>query len=31
MTNGELLYLLMAIGAATLFAITLAWGERRTR
>ena len=31
MTDGEFLYLLMAIGAAVLFAVTLAWSEARTR
>ena len=30
MTDGELLYLLMAIGAAALFAVTLAWSAARS-
>jgi hypothetical protein len=30
MTDGELLYLLMAIGAAVLFAVTLAWSAARS-
>ena len=30
MSDGELYYLIMAIGAAALFAITLAWSYRRT-
>jgi len=30
MTDGEILYLGMVIGAAVLFAITLAWSASRT-
>lgn len=30
MTDGELFYLLMAIGAAVLFAVTLAWSAARS-
>jgi hypothetical protein len=30
MTDGELLYLLMAIGAAALFVVTLAWSAARS-